>query len=128
VAARQSDVVRSHLLGPMLGRGAEPAHGVVVGRIQRTSGEGEDPQRRLARPVAEPGLQAGGGIAQQDYRRGKAGGARRPFAVFEPALGCPFKIGREGKQASGELRQRKRPALAELGDQFDLYGRVERQH
>ena len=48
--------------------------------------------------------------------------------MFEPALRCPFKIWREGKQASGELRQRKRPVLAEFGDQFDFYGRVEGQH
>jgi hypothetical protein len=48
--------------------------------------------------------------------------------VFKPALRCPFKVLRECKQASGELRQRKRPVLAEFGYQFDLYWRVERQH
>ena len=48
--------------------------------------------------------------------------------MFEPALRCPFKILGKCKQASGELRQRKRPVLAEFGDQFDLYRRVERKY
>ena len=47
--------------------------------------------------------------------------------MIDPASCRPFKIRREDKQASGELRQRKRPVLAEFGDQFDFYGRVERQ-
>jgi hypothetical protein len=48
--------------------------------------------------------------------------------VIEPASCRPFKFRGKDKQASCEVGQGKRPALAEFGDQFDLNGRVERKH
>ena len=130
VAARQPDVVRSHLLGPVLGRRTQPADGVVVGGSRDPPGKATTPSGEDPGPVAQPGLQAGrANPAAGPRRRRSAGGAGRPFAVFKPAAGRPLKIRREGRTGVGlaEAREATGP-LGEFGDQFDLNGRVERQN
>jgi hypothetical protein len=82
----------------MLGRGAQPADGVVIGRVQGTARKGDDAKRGFSRTITEPGFQARGRIPEEYHGRRETGLAWSPLAVFEPASCRPFKVGRKDKE------------------------------